>query len=102
MAERLVLCGASTPRASQAKNVLQLNLTGPAQSVELRLHDISKRMLVNLPDLVTDLLELAAYVYNADWATSRGGEVSRGMGAEWRRRFHSVIPVRRPELWSSS
>ena len=23
------------------------------------------------------------------------------MGTEWRRRFHFVIPVRRPELWSS-
>ena len=58
-------------------------------------------MLTNLPDLVTDLLELAAYVYSADWATSRGGEASRGMGAEWRRRFRFVVPVRRPELWSS-
>jgi hypothetical protein len=52
--------------------------------------------------LVIDLLELAAYVYSADWATSRGGEASRGMGAEWRRKFRFVIPVRRPELWSSA
>ena len=101
MAERLVLCGGSSAPGSRAENMLRLDLTGPGRNVELRLHDISKRMLTNLPDLVIDLLELAAYVYSADWATSRGGEVSRGMGAEWRRRFRFVIPVRRPELWSS-
>ena len=102
MAERLVLCGGSKAPGSQAENVLHLDLTGPNRNIELRLHDISKRMLTNLPGLVIDLLELAAYVYSADWATSRGGEASRGMGAEWRRRFRFVIPVRRPELWSST
>jgi Queuosine biosynthesis protein QueC len=101
MAERLVLCGGSTAAGHQTENMLHLDLTGPDRNVELRLHDISKRMLTNLPSLVIDLLELAAYVYSADWATSRGGEASRGMGAEWRRRFRFVIPVRRPELWSS-
>ena len=44
------------------------------------MHDISKRMLANVPDLVMDLLELAAYVYSADWATCRGGEASRANG----------------------
>jgi hypothetical protein len=102
MAERLVLCGGSKAPGSQAENVLHLDLTGPSRNIELRLHDISKRMLTNLPGLVIDLLELAAYVYSADWATTRGGEASRGMGAEWRRRFRFVIPVRRPELWSST
>jgi hypothetical protein len=101
MAERLVLCGGSRTARSQAEIVLHLDLTGSGRNVELRLHDISKRMLTNLPSLVIDLLELAAYVYSADWATSRGGEASRGMGAEWRRRFRFVIPVRSPELWSS-
>jgi hypothetical protein len=101
MAERLVLCGGSKAPGSQAEKMLRLDLTGPGRNIELRLHDISKRMLTNLPGLVIDLLELAAYVYGADWAASRGGEASRGMGAEWRRRFRFVIPVRRPELWSS-
>jgi Queuosine biosynthesis protein QueC len=101
MAERLVLCGGSNAPGSRAENMLRLDLTGPGRNIELRLHDIRKRMLTHLPDLVIDLLELAAYVYSADWATSRGGEASRGMGAEWRRRFRFVVPVRRPELWSS-
>ena len=90
MAERLVLCGGSKAPGSRSENVLHLDLTGPNRNIELRLHDISKRMLTNLPGLVIDLLELAAYVYSADWATSRGGEASRGMGAEWRRQ----IPLR--------
>jgi hypothetical protein len=81
MAERLVLCGGSKAARSQAETMLQLDLTGPGRNVELRLHDISKRMLTNLPSLVIDQLELAAYVYSADWATSRGGEASRGMGS---------------------
>jgi hypothetical protein len=102
MAERLVLCGGSRAAASQTENMLYLDLTGPGRNVELRLHDISKRMLTNLPSLAIDLLELAAYVYSADWATSRGREASRRMGAEWRRRFRFVIPVRTPELWSSA
>lgn len=101
MPERLVLCGGSRRPGSRAEKILELDLTGPARNVELRLHDISKRMLTDVPSLVIDLLELATYVYSADWATSRGGEASRGMGADWRRRFRFVIPVRRPELWSS-
>jgi hypothetical protein len=83
------------------QNMLQLDHTGPERNVELRLRDIRKRMLTDVPDLVTDLLELAAYIYSADWATTRGGEASRGMGADWRRSFRFVIPVRKPELWSS-
>jgi hypothetical protein len=102
MAERLVLCGGSRRPAPRSKDMLELDLTGPGRNIELRLHDISRRMLTNLPDLVTDLLELAAYVYSADWATTRGGGASRAMGAEWRRRFRFVIPVRKPELWSSA
>jgi hypothetical protein len=62
MTERLVLCGGSRPPGSQDENILQLDLTGPGRNIELRVHDIRKRMLTNLPDVVIDLLELAAYV----------------------------------------
>jgi hypothetical protein len=100
MADRLVVCGsaASSRRSGKA---LHLDLNGPDRNIALRLQDISKRMVTHVPDLLTDLLEVAAYVYSADWATSRGGPVSRGMGKAWRRRFSFVIPVRKPDLWSS-
>jgi len=100
MAERLVLCGGSKARTTQDET-LHLNLTGPEKNIKLRVRDITTRMVANVPDLVTDLLELAAYVYSADCATSRGGPMMRAMGADWRRRFRFVIPVRNPELWSS-
>lgn len=101
MAERLVLCGGSTGHAVRPEKVLRLDLHGPDRNIHLRLHDISRRMLQSVPDLLTDLLELAAYVYGADSATSRGGAALQGMGSAWRRRFRFVLPVRKPEVWSS-
>ena len=50
--------------------------------------------------MATDLIEIAAYVYAADAAVSRGGPVDAQMGARWRRDFAFEIPVRCPELWS--
>ena len=52
--------------------------------------------------MLTDLLELAAYVYCADGTVSRGGTTMAQMGRDWRRRFRFVVPVRRPEVWSST
>ena len=47
-----------------------------------------------VPDLLIDLVEIATYVYCADKATGRGGDAQVGMGADWRRSFRFVIPVR--------
>jgi hypothetical protein len=57
--------------------------------------------VTNLPDVLIDLLELAAYVYCADGMVRRGGSMMAQMGRDWRRKFRFVIPVRLPELWSS-
>jgi hypothetical protein len=102
MSERLVICGGSAAPAPPPANALWLDLTGARQNVELRIHDISDRMGAQVPDLLTDLLEVAAYVYSADWASPRGGRAARGMGKDWRRRFRFIIPARKPEFWSSS
>jgi len=56
-------------------------------------------MVRRVPDFLVDLLEIAAYVYCADRATSRGGDVQLGMGRDWRRKFRFVIPVREPRRW---
>src|SRR5262249_23548258 len=53
------------------------------------------------PALLLDLIEIASYVYCADQAISRGGAAQRGMGADWRRSFRFIIPVRNPEHWNS-
>src|SRR5215510_5814345 len=93
--------GAGAPRRA-ADTPIALALTGPRANVLLRLHDISRRMLTRVPDRVTDLLEIAAYVHCADQAVSRGGDTRRAFGADWRRRFRFVVPVREPEYWSSA
>jgi hypothetical protein len=74
----------------------------PKSNVDLKLQDISRRMVANVPDLLADLLDIATYVLCADEAVSRGGDVRKELGADWRRRFRFVIPVRVPHRWSSS
>ena len=60
--------------------------------------DISAAMLRSVPDVLMDLLEIAAYVFSADQATGRGGPTDPGR--LWRRRFQFHLPVRQPDLWS--
>jgi hypothetical protein len=99
--EHLVLCGGpDEPRGGSVSRV-NLNLHGASPNVHLRITDISRRLLTNVPDVLIDLLEVASYIYAADAAVSRGGKTDAQMGASWRRRFRIVIPVRQPDLWSS-
>jgi hypothetical protein len=56
-------------------------------------------MCASPPDEVIDLLELAAYVYTADQAVTRGGTREFDYGSRWRRHFRFEVPVRRPEVW---
>jgi 7-cyano-7-deazaguanine synthase in queuosine biosynthesis len=100
--EHLVLCGGLTKPRGGSAHVLDLNLHGPSPNVHLRITDISKPLLANVPDVLVDLLEVASYIYTADAAVSRGGETYAQMGASWRRKFRFVIPVRQPDLWSSN
>jgi hypothetical protein len=99
MAERLVLCGEA--KRARPEPILRLALDGRSQNVMLKVEDISKRLVQNIPDLLIDLIEIASYVYCADLATSRGGDAQVGMGSKWRRGFRFVIPVRDPNHWSN-
>jgi 7-cyano-7-deazaguanine synthase in queuosine biosynthesis len=81
---------------------LKLDLRGAAPNVRLQISDISRKLLADIPDILIDLLEVASYVYAADSAIPRGGKVDAQMGKRWRRNFRFVIPVRLPDLWSSS
>jgi hypothetical protein len=99
MSERLVLCGGA--KRTGGDYTLRLALDGRSQNITLKLEDISRRLVKNVPGLLIDLVEIATYVYCADQATSRGGEVQQGMGNDWRRDFRFVIPVRNPGHWSA-
>lgn len=101
--ERGILCGdADWPAQWQGlKEPIRLQIFGSQQNVDLRIQDISKRFAANISDVFIDLLEIAAYVYCADQAVTRGGKTDRGMGANWRRHLRFHIPVRRPDVWNS-
>jgi hypothetical protein len=99
--EHLVLCGSSVgPRGQSGR--IALDLHPRRANVHLEIANLNRRLLANIPDGLIDLLEIASYVYAADSAISRGGQMDAQMGARWRRRFRFVIPVRLPALWLSS
>ena len=105
MAERLVLCGGLTTRRADRSWVIELDTQakkGAPAKVNLQIWDISSRMVQDVPDVLTDLVEIASYVYCADQFTKRGTDLMRDMGADWRRHFTFRIPVRRPDLWTSA
>lgn len=97
-----MLCGGLAAPAGGHSQVLPLSLHGPSPNVRLRIQDISRRLVANIPDVLVDLLEVASYVYAADSAIPRGGKTDARMGSRWRRKLRFVIPVRCPEVWAST
>lgn len=96
------LCGEAGRGRDPAPNAVCLDLEGSTGSVRLKVEDISARLVSDIPDVLIDLLEIAAYVYAADAAVSRGGEMDAQMGKRWRRRFRMTIPVRQPDTWKAA
>jgi hypothetical protein len=70
--ERLVLCGGA--QRPGGDSTLRLALSGHSQNIVLKLEDIGKKLVTNVPGLLIDLIEIAAYVHAADQATRRGGD----------------------------
>ncbi len=102
MAERLVICGGLPVPASSKDDVLKLDVNaseGSVNRVNLKLGDLSARMVEDLPHVLADLIEIAAYVYCADQFTRRGGDTMPDMGKDWFRRLRFRIPVRQIDLW---
>lgn len=103
MKEYAFICGgAEPPEPASADHVLTMDVAGPHRNVNLRLADVNRALLGNLPDLLIDLLELAAYVYCADQRASRGSATLPGAGENWRRHLRFIVPVRCPEVWASA
>lgn len=99
MHEVEVTCGGDVSPTAPSSS-LHLAVEGSHRNITLRLSDLTNRMVNALAPEVADLIEVATYVYAADLATSRGGLTSRAMGADWRRDFRFVIPVRSPDRWN--
>ena len=100
--ERIILCGGvpSPPRARR-ENVLRLRLGDADHEIRLKISDITNRLAAELPHVLTDLVEVATYIYCADQAVTRGGDGVVAFGRDWRRRFSFHIPVRALDVWSS-
>jgi hypothetical protein len=97
------VCGGATAEASATSGEpIRLDVQGPARNVNLRIADINRAMLSSVPDVLLDLLEVAAYVCCADQQSSRGSEKLTEHGRDWRRVMNFTIPVRLPELWASA
>jgi hypothetical protein len=56
----------------------------------------TRKMAADLPPLLVDLLEIAAYVYSADQAVPKGGTQSFDYGNSWDRSLRFRIAVRCP------
>jgi hypothetical protein len=87
--------------AKSGKGLVRLNTFGAGQNVNLRIADIHQKLCANMRDEFLDLLEIAAYVFAADQACSRGGEGVRDYGHGWHRNLRFQIPVRVPGLWQA-
>jgi 7-cyano-7-deazaguanine synthase in queuosine biosynthesis len=101
MRDHFVFCGGLTASRNKSDS-LHLDANAPIGSpskINLRIDHISRRLAENIPDLLTDMLEVAAYVYCADQLIGLGTSQMTEMGAEWRRRFRFSIPVRCLSVW---
>jgi hypothetical protein len=102
--ERLVLCGGTDAAGAEKLPQVRLDLYGSARNVHLHLWELRKALWKDIPKVLRDLLDLAAYVTAADQAVDRanGGRVEGPeLGAGWRRAFRFRVPVRELDLWNS-
>jgi 7-cyano-7-deazaguanine synthase in queuosine biosynthesis len=102
MEEHLFLCGLSPAQRAAYDGGTRLQINGADENVILKIEEIRKKYVTNVPDVLTDLLEIAGYVFAADNSVTRGGPAFRNMGSDWRRSFRLVIGVRELERWSTT
>jgi hypothetical protein len=55
MPERLIICGGA--RRAGGDSILRLDLSGRSQNISLKLEDISKKLIRNIPGLLVDLID---------------------------------------------
>jgi hypothetical protein len=101
--ERVVYCGGCVEGASPFADRAPLHLRrfGRHANVRVFFEDLRLAMWSDVPDEFEDLIDIAAYIYCADQAVSRGVGRSDETGALWRRRLFFRVPVRVPDLWCS-
>jgi 7-cyano-7-deazaguanine synthase in queuosine biosynthesis len=107
---RLFLCGEAVipiddPLWEEHKvtELCTYHISGKKVNVNLCLEDLAKVFERHLTPRLKDLLEIAAYTFSADCATSRGKGWTDGNTTEsWGRDFQFVIPVRDLDFWQDN
>jgi 7-cyano-7-deazaguanine synthase in queuosine biosynthesis len=100
MPEHLFLCGLTDAQCKNYGEGQRLCMQGASKNVNLKVKNLRVRLGQIEPDALTDLLEIATYVFRADNSIPRESRSDGTAGAEWRRTFHMVIAVREPGRWS--
>jgi 7-cyano-7-deazaguanine synthase in queuosine biosynthesis len=77
-----------------------LSLAERVGNLTLRLDALRRRLVGIEPRRLTDLIEIASYVFACDRTTRRGSEILKNCGEDWRRDFLIVVAVRDPAFWS--
>ncbi len=100
MREHLFLCGLTDAQcAGYGGEGIRLGMRGASKNVRLQVENLRDRLMQVEPDALTDLLEIAAYVFRADNTVPRETVKDDLAGAEWRRTFRMVVAVREPHRW---
>ncbi len=96
---RLFACSDAVVGEGNGRRVVRLNALGPDPNVNIKINDVAKIFLRELPARLVDLLEIAAYVFTADAGTSRGSRWEADSVEPWSRDLKFLIPVRDYEFW---
>jgi hypothetical protein len=103
---RLFLCSGATLTAGDpiaaGRKQIELDSIGDDPNVHIRFENVAEIFQQHLSPRLTDMLEIAAYVYAADCSTNRGEKWTDEDSTEpWGRDFAFVIAVREPDFWGS-
>ena len=86
MADNLFLCGLGPTQRAAYKGGRELHLHGPKKNLRLQMDDIRRQLIEVETYLLTDLVEIATYVFAADNLVSRGGDAGSATGRTRARR----------------
>ena len=102
MSDIRVYGGLQVPKAKRPSDIVLDPAVphGQPGHVNIRLHELTRKLLTNLPSRLTDLLEIASYVYAADQLVRRDSVKMPDVGVGWRRSFQFHVAVRDMPFWS--
>jgi 7-cyano-7-deazaguanine synthase in queuosine biosynthesis len=99
----LILCDGAIPSPAWAREswteTQTLSTRAGAANLTIRAQNLESRVLTRVQERGADLVRIAAYVYGADQAFSRGGQTD-AYGRDWRRHLAFCIPVSDPDFWT--